>query len=44
MDGAESLVMLLELSGHETRTAHTGPDALGTALTFNPDVVFLDIG
>ena len=44
VDGAESLAMLLQLSGHETRTVHTGPDALTAASEFRPDVVFLDIG
>ena len=44
VDGAESLAMLLELSGHTTRTAHTGPDGVAAAYEFCPDVVFLDIG
>ncbi len=44
VDGAESLAMLLQISGHKTATAHTGAAALKTARTFTPDVVFLDIG
>jgi PAS domain S-box-containing protein len=44
VDGAESLAMLMALDGHETRTAHTGPDALAAAQRFHPDVVLLDIG
>ena len=44
VDGAESLAMLLEISGHETRTVHTGLAALAAARAFDPDVVFLDIG
>ncbi|WP_170319375.1 GAF domain-containing protein [Polyangium spumosum] len=44
VDGAESLAELLKLSGHETEVAHTGPAALVAARTFEPDVVFLDIG
>lgn len=44
IDGAESLAMLLRLSGHETLTAHTGPEALATARSFQPDLIFLDIG
>ncbi len=44
VDGAESLAMLLDFSGHETRTAHSGPEALGAAREFHPEVVFLDIG
>jgi len=44
VDGAESLTMLLKIRGHETRTAHTGPEALDAAYSFKPDVVLLDIG
>ena len=43
-DGAESLAMMLELSGHVTRAAFSGPEALAAAREFNPEVVFLDIG
>ncbi|MEY4095350.1 MAG: hypothetical protein RLZZ53_2549, partial [Acidobacteriota bacterium] len=43
-DAAESLAALLSISGHETRMAHDGHDALRQAEQFNPDVVFLDIG
>jgi PAS domain S-box-containing protein len=43
-DGAESLAMVIEMSGHEVRTAHSGPDALDVARDFQPEVVFLDIG
>ena len=43
VDAAESLSMLLELSGHETRTAHDGDQALALALDFRPEVVILDI-
>ncbi len=44
VDGAESLAMLLQLTGHETRIVHNGPDTLAAALEFGPDLVFLDIG
>ena len=44
VDGATMLGMMLSLSGHDTRTAFTGPEALETATWFNPEVVFLDIG
>ncbi|HVK70740.1 MAG TPA: GAF domain-containing protein [Polyangium sp.] len=44
IDGAESLAELLQLSGHTTEVAHTGPSALVAARAFEPDVVFLDIG
>lgn len=44
VDGAETLAMLLMLSGHTVETVHTGPDALKAAQTFQPNVMFLDIG
>ncbi len=43
-DAAESLAMLLQLSGHEVRIAYDGPSALEAATGFDPDVAFLDIG
>ena len=43
-DAAESLAALLQISGHETRLAHDGHDAVEQAQQFQPDVVFLDIG
>jgi two-component system CheB/CheR fusion protein len=43
-DAAESLAALLAISGHETRLAHDGRQAVAAAATFKPDVVFLDIG
>jgi CheY-like chemotaxis protein len=36
--------MLLRMSGHQVRTAHTGPSAIEIALDFRPNVVLLDIG
>jgi PAS domain S-box-containing protein len=44
VDAAETMAMLLELSGHEVRSAFGGQEALDVALLFQPDVVFLDIG
>ena len=44
VDGAESVAMLLQHSGHEVRTARDGPEALATAVEFLPDVALLDIG
>ncbi len=41
---AESLAMLVDLSGHEARVAHNGEVALALAPKFRPDVVLLDIG
>jgi PAS domain S-box-containing protein len=43
-DAAESLAALLSISGHDTRMAHDGNDAVREAEQFQPDVVFLDIG
>jgi two-component system, chemotaxis family, CheB/CheR fusion protein len=43
-DGAQSLAMLLELSGHQTKMAHDGLQGLEIAAEFRPDVVLLDIG
>ena len=43
-DAAESLAMLLGISGHETHTAHDGAAALEAARALRPDVVLLDIG
>jgi len=43
-DAAESLAMLLELSEHEVRLAHSGNQALQIAEQMRPDVVVLDIG
>lgn len=44
VDAAESLSLLLEIGGHETAVAHSGPEALDVARRFQPEVVFLDIG
>ena len=43
-DSAESLAMLLTLTGNETQTAHDGLEALDAAERFRPDVALLDIG
>ena len=43
-DGAESMAMLLELSGHQIYLAHTGPEAVAKATQHRPDVAILDIG
>lgn len=44
VDAAETLAMLLEVGGNQTRLAHTGTSALAVAAEFAPDIVFLDIG
>jgi PAS domain S-box-containing protein len=43
-DAAESLAVMLDLMGNETRTAHDGLEALEAAPGFRPDVIVLDIG
>ncbi|MEO7774782.1 MAG: ATP-binding protein [Steroidobacteraceae bacterium] len=43
-DGADSLAMLLDVDGYDTRTAYTGPEALQIAAQFRPQVVLCDIG
>ncbi|MCH7532457.1 MAG: sigma-54-dependent Fis family transcriptional regulator [Gemmatimonadetes bacterium] len=39
----EALVQLFEYEGHDVRAAEDGPDALLTAESFHPDVIFLDV-
>jgi CheY-like chemotaxis protein len=43
-DAAELVSGLLELQGHEVRSAYTPAEALRVAAQFQPDVAFLDIG
>lgn len=43
-DSVDSLAMLLEMMGHEVRTANDGAKALGIADEFRPDVGIFDIG
>jgi CheY-like chemotaxis protein len=44
LDAAETLAMMLELLGQQTRQAHEGNGALKAAQEYNPDVIFMDIG
>ncbi len=44
VDAAESLVMLLELFGHNVRAFHDGAAALDGACAEPPDVMLVDIG
>lgn len=41
---AQALAELLELWGHQTRTALDGPAALKTARAWHPEVILLNIG
>lgn len=43
-DTAESLAMLIEMSGHDVRMAYDGLQALEVVDEFRPRVIFLDIG
>jgi PAS domain S-box-containing protein len=43
-DAAESVAILLELSGNEVAVAHDGPSGIQRAISFRPDVALLDIG
>ena len=44
MDSAESLSMLLKMTGNDVRMAHDGREAVDTAADFLPQVILLDIG
>ena len=43
-DSADTLAMLLQIGGNETRTAHDGLAAVAAAEAFRPEVALLDIG
>ncbi len=43
-DSADSLAILLELDGNQTRTAYDGIEAVEVADQFRPDVIVLDLG
>jgi signal transduction histidine kinase len=44
LDSAESMTMMLKLSGHDVATAHDGLEAVKLAKEFQPDVALLDLG
>jgi PAS domain S-box-containing protein len=44
VDTADSLTLLVDLSGYAVRTAYDGPTALQAAIEYRPNVVLLDIG
>jgi PAS domain S-box-containing protein len=44
IDAAESLELLLQLRGCETRCAHSGPAGVAAAREFRPEVLLLDLG
>jgi CheY-like chemotaxis protein len=41
---AQTIKILLELSGHDVRAVHDGPAALAAYRTYRPDAVLLDVG
>jgi signal transduction histidine kinase len=43
-DAAGTLAMLLKMQGHDLRTAGDGEEALEQARTFEPDIIFMDLG
>jgi PAS domain S-box-containing protein len=43
-DSAETVALVVELWGHETRVAYDGAEALEAALVYRPEVILLDIG
>ena len=43
-DGADSLVMMLELSGNEVVTAYDGLEAVERAGLFLPEIILMDVG
>lgn len=44
VDAAQTMALLQQLRGHQTRCVHTGPAAIALAAEFQPEVVLLDIG
>jgi CheY-like chemotaxis protein len=43
VDSAESMALVLRLHGHEVRLAYDGQAAWEEALSFQPEVMFLDL-
>jgi PAS domain S-box-containing protein len=44
VDAADSLGLLLEVSGHQIKVVHSGRAAIDAAQAFRPELVLLDIG
>jgi signal transduction histidine kinase len=44
VDACETLAMMLELLGQQTRQAHEGTGALRAAQEYQPELIFMDIG
>ncbi len=43
-DAATSLGLVLNIMGHEVRTAYDGQEAVATAEAFRPEIILMDIG
>jgi PAS domain S-box-containing protein len=43
-DSAETMALLMKLSGHEVVVAHDGETALNAAQQFHPEILLLDVG
>jgi PAS domain S-box-containing protein len=43
-DSAASMAVMLELLGHEVRTAHDGIEAIAVAEAFRPELILMDVG
>jgi CheY-like chemotaxis protein len=43
-DAADSVAIMLRLSGHDVQVAYSGQTALSTAVEYQPNIVLLDIG
>ena len=43
-DNADTIVILLQMWGHEAEAAYSAEDAISKAFALDPDVVLLDIG
>jgi CheY-like chemotaxis protein len=44
VDAAASLMMLLQMGGHEVKSASDGVEAVDIASTFSPQIIFMDLG
>jgi CheY-like chemotaxis protein len=43
-DSTATWAELLRIEGHDVHTAHDGLEAVEAAATFQPDIIFLDLG
>lgn len=43
-DSASSMATMLEILGHDVRTAHDGLEAVAAAEAFRPEVILMDVG